>query len=46
MHLPTRAIPCEAFMRFLIEELDVRETRPDWDGVLRRKHSGPPRRAR
>jgi len=33
-HVPTGRISIESVVRFLIEELDVRPLRPDWDRVL------------
>ena len=36
-HFPTGLIPLEAVIRLLIEEMDVRPIRNDWDDVLTRK---------
>ena len=39
MHLPTGRVSCEAFVRLLIEELDVGRMRSDWDALLRRSEA-------
>jgi hypothetical protein len=39
VHLPTGRVSCEAFVRLLIEELDVGWLRADWDALIRQSEA-------